>query len=497
MALMRAMVLLSISRPTSNTTTTSARRPPVQVTFKMPPQVVARELTKQQPAPLPRRARSVKRSLSTATLAPRPAQRPVRAPVATAINTIRVAPNPVMTVTRRELVGVVRAQGTTNSTYIVNARNSIMFPWLSTLAANFDMYYFSALSLEYEPICPAASTTGAIAMAFDYDVTDANTETSFESLCAYGGAVSGQVYAPMSCSFNVNNTVMPAHKYFCSSSSTADRLSDMARAVVKTNSSYDNGFIFGSLYVRYTCHLHDPEKSSGSMTEATSIIPSSPLQSLISAANADPLGTLATLNQLVQKNPSPDTDGIRVVPTIISGAMALAGTIILTMLRERLTTINPTLLTGWTQRVCMPEAQILPVEFAAIPGTCNVILPGKYTDYLAIWHIVGAFTNIEGQGESPLLKLDLNNFVVKQCYQNPADAADDPIYEGNNHLMVGFAYLHMPDKAAPGAICYEVESINGAWTGVLPRATGMTYIGSRTSWFTLMPAPHLTDPLVF
>jgi hypothetical protein len=65
--------------------------------------------------------------------------------------------------------------GFTNLQYSANPGNAIMFPWLSTIAVNFNKYRFSKLLFRYRPIVSGYATagqTGDIILSFNPDASD-------------------------------------------------------------------------------------------------------------------------------------------------------------------------------------------------------------------------------------------------------------------------------------------------------------------------------------
>lgn len=77
--------------------------------------------------------------------------------------------------THKELLGNLITSGTAlaynTKVYVINAGNSGTFPWLNTLASNFDKYRFT--SLKFHLISNQPTTTGGrMGIGFDFDSTD-------------------------------------------------------------------------------------------------------------------------------------------------------------------------------------------------------------------------------------------------------------------------------------------------------------------------------------
>jgi len=86
-------------------------------------------------------------------------------------------------VRHRELINSAVSSNTTfaiSNSYVLQPGNSTTFPWLSTIAANYEQYRFKTLRFVYIPFCPT-SQAGAIMLMTDYDASDLppTTETQF------------------------------------------------------------------------------------------------------------------------------------------------------------------------------------------------------------------------------------------------------------------------------------------------------------------------------
>jgi len=149
-----------------------------------------------------------------------------------------------------------QAGGTHAANWLMNPRK---IPWLSQVAAAFDLYRFEALTVEYVPSCPT-TTPGQLVLFFDYDPTDDNAALTLPQASQNTGAVATQLFAPCRTSYKAGNSVVPVHKYFCSSSSSPDRLNDCARLWIFTDSTA--AVSAGGVYLSYTVSLFNPEIST-------------------------------------------------------------------------------------------------------------------------------------------------------------------------------------------------------------------------------------------
>jgi hypothetical protein len=80
-------------------------------------------------------------------------------------------------VVHREYVGDIVAPASpavfSNTVYSINAANSLLFPWLAPLAANYQQYRFNGMVFEFKTLSSditAGGALGAVIMATNYDV---------------------------------------------------------------------------------------------------------------------------------------------------------------------------------------------------------------------------------------------------------------------------------------------------------------------------------------
>jgi hypothetical protein len=94
-------------------------------------------------------------------------------------------------VVHRELVASISGGSTAafavSSTLALNPGLSSTFPWLSTMAANWEMYRFNRLSVKYFTRC-GTGTAGSVIIAPDYDAAD-SAPTTEQVASSYMGAV--------------------------------------------------------------------------------------------------------------------------------------------------------------------------------------------------------------------------------------------------------------------------------------------------------------------
>lgn len=155
----------------------------------------------------------------------------------------------------------------------INPGLSDSFPWLSTLAANYDQYEVHRIHYEYVPGL-SASTTGFMYMVPDYDVTDTEP-LGIQQLANQMGAVSTPVWSPINMQVRKKAAMSVGPRRFIRQANTAsdNRLSDVA--VVRLASSGLTGGLADVLpcqvWVSYEITLSAPQilVSRGSTIGAT------------------------------------------------------------------------------------------------------------------------------------------------------------------------------------------------------------------------------------
>jgi hypothetical protein len=164
------------------------------------------------------------------------------------------------TITHREFVGDVDGSVLFGSSqYALNPGNSVVFPWLSSIALNYESYVFKQLHFHYETSV-STTTAGTVMMAVDYDASDA-APASKQILMGYAQA---QRSAPwQECAFNCRSGDL--HKF------AAERYVRGLTIPTGDVKTYDVGNLFlatqgnatgdmiGELYVSYTVELRTPQ----------------------------------------------------------------------------------------------------------------------------------------------------------------------------------------------------------------------------------------------
>nr|WRQ65443.1 structural protein [Tolivirales sp.] len=175
----------------------------------------------------------------------------------------------------------------TNRTYDLNPSNEAIFPWLSSIAHNYQQYKFHGIIIEFKPLITDFITSGApgvIIMATNYDVNDP-PYTSKQSMENSEFAVS----VKPTCSLvhgiecDPNQTNVPI-KYVRSPTSNLDNpLYDWGKLQVATQGN-PNGQLIGELWVSYLVEFYKPTLPPPGVLEFTGAIDRT------SVASANPLG---------------------------------------------------------------------------------------------------------------------------------------------------------------------------------------------------------------
>lgn len=127
------------------------------------------------------------------------------------------------------------------------------FPWLSSIANNFEQYQFRSLKFSYVNVA-ATNERGRITMAFDRDPLDLDPSAKFE-LFQYAGAVEGSVWT------RLEHTVQSTKKLFTRSGviQGSDLKTYDAGKFLVGVSSTSNTDTVGELFVDYEVELMIPQ----------------------------------------------------------------------------------------------------------------------------------------------------------------------------------------------------------------------------------------------
>lgn len=180
----------------------------------------------------------------------------------------------MQTIVHREFIGQVKVGASTNfsiaKTVQINPGLQASFPWISSIAKNYESYRFNSLNFEYVPMVSATST-GKVMMFVDYDALD-DPPTNDTTLLNSAGAVSTQVWS------NVVLRSMPEqmNKAFKSKfirtgsvpSGSDLKTYDAGMLYVATSGATANSVI-GDIYANYSVDLLTPQLNDAVRTDTS------------------------------------------------------------------------------------------------------------------------------------------------------------------------------------------------------------------------------------
>lgn len=188
----------------------------------------------------------------------------VTAPASVGTKMVRSAPvvnfgnNGNCIITHTEYISNVWADvGVSVIPYDINPQNSAVFTWLSALATRFEMYKFRRLKFDYKVSCSTA-TSGSVILGFDFDTYD--SVPSKVELLAWRYSSKTSAWAPTS--LDVSPDARLATDRYCTSVSRGDdRLDQLGKMYVYTDSLSAIPALIGEVYVTYTVELKIPSYS--------------------------------------------------------------------------------------------------------------------------------------------------------------------------------------------------------------------------------------------
>lgn len=219
-------------------------------------------------------------------------ERKFRAPVAAGSIRVNRTPTGVFRVRRTEfLQQVVGTVAFTAVTYNVQPASIDNFPWLGSLALNFEQYKFRSLKYEFKAACPT-STTGKLMMVTQHDVGDPIPGDQFTML-NYDGSQSGSPWHDQT-----HNCMMVRGNW----TKKLFMLPDGATATGGVNQIYNAanftystigqtaGDVLGDLYVHYDVDLFNPKQPQA-------VAFTGGIQYQVNGTTAVPIGTVISDNK--------------------------------------------------------------------------------------------------------------------------------------------------------------------------------------------------------
>lgn len=165
----------------------------------------------------------------------------------------------------REYLGDVYASATAgafkNTTYVINPGSSTTFPWLSSIAHNFDQWKPNGIAVVFKTLTStyaASQSLGTVILATDYDVTDAPYADKIEmenSQFAVSGSAATCLMHPVECDQEERLTrLLLVHTEL----STPDRFFDLGMLQVASSGCLANQLL-GELWITYDISFYKPQ----------------------------------------------------------------------------------------------------------------------------------------------------------------------------------------------------------------------------------------------
>lgn len=149
----------------------------------------------------------------------------------------------------------------------INPTNGVVFPWLSTIAANYDMYRLKAMRVRYNPAC-ATSEAGKVWIYWDKDSSDPIADDKAAVYSAQHGS-EGPLWGECELRIPTDST----WRFVQDSSAVQDRkLIDCGQIVFGTYGG-TNSAVVGDLFVEYQIELKEAQPTGqlgtfGTLTSA-------------------------------------------------------------------------------------------------------------------------------------------------------------------------------------------------------------------------------------
>lgn len=203
---------------------------------------------------------------------------------------------------REFIMDISSTTGFANSAYPINPGNGTLFPWLSTIAKNFEQYEMLGLIFEFKSTSATAvgsvnTGLGTVIMATDYDVLDApyldKRAMEVSEFATSAAPFRSQIH-PIECDpkQNVMKALFIQPGNNVSAYPDDPRFSAMGNFQIAT-SGMQAVSVIGELWVSYHVRLSKPQLEGGGVGASTS------LHQRLSV----PLGGIPTVDTLITNNP--------------------------------------------------------------------------------------------------------------------------------------------------------------------------------------------------
>jgi hypothetical protein len=140
--------------------------------------------------------------------------------------------------------------------YILNPAEELTFPWLASLAHNWERYEFHSIRVDYVPRC-STTVPGAVTLAYEPDPTDEEPSTEAE-LLIYKCAVNSAAWQPSSCTLGRADLHPNGPRYTRTTVRAGDnRISDAGILNIATV-GMASSTIVGRVFITYSVRLFCP-----------------------------------------------------------------------------------------------------------------------------------------------------------------------------------------------------------------------------------------------
>lgn len=221
----------------------------------------------------PKQSKSRRRPKST-TRSRRPNNKSLTAPVSVTRSMMNSGPQfarssgGAVVIKHREYVDRVQSSATSGGTsiiaYEINPGMSTSFPWLSTVAQNFETYNFRALRFTYNPVS-ATNVGGSVLLAIDYDASDAPPVT-YQQAFSMQESVRQNVWAPIEHTCRKDNLLKRLNRYVRTGNvplSGDPNLYDTGNMYMISQGVTSTNIMIGELMVEYIVELRTPQPGAG------------------------------------------------------------------------------------------------------------------------------------------------------------------------------------------------------------------------------------------
>lgn len=182
-------------------------------------------------------------------------------------------PTATSAIVREEFITDITSSGLfTKHAFVLNPGHDATFPFLASIARNFQMYQFQYLEFIFRSSSGEVTTTspavGKVIMGCNYDAASAQTITTKAELENLAGTVSGPPYQReirYRVSLSQNAGIPLKHRYVYRGNQKNDpRFSDLGTFYLATSGNPTSvavpNYNLGELWVKYSCTFQKPQK---------------------------------------------------------------------------------------------------------------------------------------------------------------------------------------------------------------------------------------------